>query len=130
MKDIFVKGSKKKHEFIVKENDIAQFENGIVHAVCATFTLARELEWSSRLFVLEMKDSDEEGIGTRLEIQHVSPALVGEKVEITATVESLVKNELICTVEANVGERTVAIGKTGQKIVKKEKLDALMQSLK
>ena len=39
---------------------------GLVHTVLSTFALGRELEWAARLFVLEMKSVDEEGIGTEL----------------------------------------------------------------
>ena len=39
---------------------------GLVHTVLSTFALGRELKWVARLFVLEMKSVDEEGIGTEL----------------------------------------------------------------
>jgi fluoroacetyl-CoA thioesterase len=130
MKLIFGVGDKKKHSFRVKNDDIAQFESGKVHDVCATFTLAREIEWATRLFVLEMKDIDEEGIGTSLSIEHKSPAIINEVVEILAEVKSIIKNELICSYEAKVGERVIATGQTGQKILKKDKLVQIFDKLK
>lgn len=130
MKNIFNIGDKKVYKKIVKQSDIAQFDSVTVHEVCSTFSLAQAAEWSSRLFVLEMKETDEEGTGTMLTINHKSPALLDDEVEITAFVKEINGNELICNYEAKVGERVVAVGETGQKVLKKEKIDKLFSSLK
>ena len=122
MKDIFRPGDQKRHRFIVLEQDTAQFNGHVVHAVCSTFTLAREMEWAGRLFVLDMCDPGEEGIGTSLHIDHISPARVGDTVEVIATYKSFVNTELVCQITVNVGKRTVAKGYTGQKILSKEKI--------
>ncbi|MFD2512425.1 thioesterase family protein [Pontibacter locisalis] len=106
----------------VTSADFARFDDGLVHAVCSTFSLAQAAEWAGRLFVLDLKEEDEEGIGTCLTINHKSPAFEGEKVEITAVLEKLEGNEVTCVYTAKVGERLIADGKTGQKILKKEKL--------
>jgi fluoroacetyl-CoA thioesterase len=127
MKNLFSPGAKKVYQKTVTEADFARFETGLVHPVCSTFSLAQAIEWASRLFVLEMKDVDEEGIGTMLTIKHCSPAFPGEKVTIEATVKTLEHNELICTYEAKVGDRLIAEGETGQKILKKEKLNRLFK---
>lgn len=125
MKEIFKPGDKKKITKIVTEQDVVIFHEEILHPVYATFALARDFEWSSRLFFLEMKHDDEEGVGTFLQINHLSPALINEEVTIIATVESITGNELICIIEARSGERIIATGKTGQKMLKKEKLKKL-----
>jgi fluoroacetyl-CoA thioesterase len=108
--------------YTVQAGDVAAFNGEIVHHVCSTFVLAREIEWTTRQFVLEIREDDEEGIGTHVSIEHKSPAFVGEAIIFTARIEQLTGNELICTYEARVGDRLIAIGKTGQKILKKEKL--------
>jgi len=130
MKNIFKPGDTKVYNKIVTEKDVVAFEGVKVHDVYATFALARDMEWSSRLFVLDLKEEDEEGIGTALKIIHKGPALVGEKVEITATVKLIQGNELICDIIAKVRTRVVAEGKTGQKVLKKEKIDAIFNTLK
>lgn len=109
------------------ESDCAIFNGELLHRVCSTFALARDFEWSSRLFFLEMRDDDEEGVGTMLSIDHKSPAFVEEEILFTATVERVERNELICVIEAKVADRIVATGKTGQKMLKKEKLSALFK---
>ncbi|MFY0592717.1 thioesterase family protein [Roseivirga sp.] len=129
MKDVFVSGDVKSHDFQVSEDHLALFETGLVHSVCSTFVLAREIEWSSRLFVLEMCQENEEGVGTMLQIDHKSPAFVGDAVMIQAKVESLLRNELICSIEVKVGDRLIATGKTGQKIMSKERINQIFTSL-
>ncbi|OKL39640.1 thioesterase family protein [Pontibacter flavimaris] len=106
--------------------DFARFEDGLVHAVCSTFSLAQAAEWAGRLFVLEMKAEDEEGIGISLTINHKSPAFEGEDVELVATLKKQEGNKVICSFTAKVGERLVAEGETGQKILKKEKLAKIL----
>ena len=122
MKVIFKPGDVKAFNKKVKESDVAAFHGTMLHPVYATFALARDFGWSSRLFFLEMKEDDEEGVGTFLQIEHHSPAQIGEEVHICATIESINGNELICIIEARSGERIIATGKTGQKMLKKEKL--------
>lgn len=67
--------------------DFARFDDGLVHAVCSTFALAQAAEWAGRLFVLDIKGADEEGIGTFLTINHKAPAFEGEEVEFIATLQ-------------------------------------------
>lgn len=122
MKNPFQIGDKKHFRKRVLPEETARFDSGEVHPFYGTFALARDAEWSSRLFVLDMKEEDEEGIGTFVEVQHLSPALVGDEVEFTAVLVEQQKNNVICSIEAKVGERMIAKGRTGQKILKKEKL--------
>lgn len=107
---------------VVAEADVAAFHGQVVHPVCSTFTIAREAEWTTRLFVLAMKEEDEEGVGTFITVNHKAPAFVGEEIKFAGRVESLIGHELICAFEAKVGDRLIAEGKTGQKIFKKETL--------
>jgi len=125
MKNIFKPGDQKSFKRTVLESDCAIFNGELLHRVCSTFALARDFEWSSRLFFLEMKEENEEGVGTMLSIDHKNPAFVGEEILFVATAEKIERNELICSIEAKVGDRIIATGKTGQKMLKKEKLKAL-----
>ena len=129
MKDVFKSGDKKYHIKVVTEKDLASFGSGNVHPVCSTFAIAREMEWSSRLFVLEMLDEDEEGIGTKLELSHESPALVNERLDIKAVVHSLDQHEIICDISVKVGNRLIAKGITAQKVLKKSKIESLINNI-
>jgi fluoroacetyl-CoA thioesterase len=125
MKQIFKAGDIKEYRTVVKPQDVAGFHGAVVHKVCSTFALARDIEWTTRQFVLDIKDPDEEGIGTYLQIQHQGPAFVGEEITFRGIFESLTDNELVCSFEARVGDRAIARGKTGQKILKLEKIRSI-----
>jgi fluoroacetyl-CoA thioesterase len=125
MKTTFAIGDKKKYTKTVQAGDVASFNGEVVHPVCSTFVLAREVEWTTRQFVLEMKDEDEEGVGTHLTIEHKAPAFIGEEILFTGKIEQINGHELTCSFEASVGSRVIAVGKTGQKIMKKEKINKL-----
>ncbi len=131
VKAIFNIGDKRQYWHIVTENkDTASFFGEEVHPVYATFAIARDAEWSSRLFVLEMKEAHEEGIGTFVEIKHIAPALVGEEVIFEAEIIELEKNKVNCSIVAKVADRIIATGKTGQKIIEKEKLKKYFESFR
>ncbi len=130
MKQVYQIGDIKKYSFKVTERDVAQFKQQSVHQVCATFTLAREIEWCTRLFVIDMLELHEEGIGTRLHIEHQSPALLGQEVLIKGEIQSIVKNEIVCSFLATVNDRVIAQGETGQKILPKDKIQAIFNQLK
>ena len=129
MKNPFQPGDQKVYEKVVKESETASFEQEQVHPVYSTFALARDAEWTCRLFVHEMKEADEEGIGTMITVHHRSPAKIGSTVTFEATIKSIEGNEIICNYLAKVNDRLIAEGEQGQKIVKKEKLKKLFEEL-
>ena len=129
VKNPFNAGDMKTFSRTITEADTARFDSGEVHAVYSTFALARDAEWSGRLFVLEMKEEGEEGIGTGITVKHHAPALVGEGIEFRATLVEVSRNEVVTDYTARVGERLVAEGRQWQKILRKEKLEALFNSL-
>lgn len=127
MKQLFKLGDTKVFKRKVVADDQAIFHGEVLHKVCSTFALARDMEWSSRLFFIEMRDDDEEGVGTHLSIDHLNPAFIDDELEISATVAELSKNELICDVVVRVGEKVIATGKTGQRMLKKERLKEIFK---
>lgn len=130
MKNPFQAGDTKQLHFLVTEEKLARFETGVVHEVYGTFALGQDAEWTCRQFVLAMKEEGEEGIGTFLTIDHVSPALLGAEVVITALLEEVNDREVICTYEAHHKDRLIAKGRTGQKILIKARFDAYLNKLK
>lgn len=130
MKQLFKYGDTKEFYKVVSKKDTAKFNGVEVHPYYSTFALARDAEWSSRLFVLDMKEIDEEGIGTFVNIKHVSPALVGDEVRFIATIKSVVHNEVVCKITAKVNGRLIAKIETGQKILNSDELEALKRKAK
>ena len=130
MKSVCAVGDIRKITKIVTEADLATFETGNVHPFYATFALGRDVEWACRQFVLDMKDDDEEGIGTFLNITHKSPAMLGDEVEIRAILTELHGNTVNCSFVVPIADRLVAEGTQGQKILKREKLDRLIDQIR
>lgn len=129
MLTIFNEGDILYYEKKINATDIAAFESGVVHNVYATFALARDAEWSGRQFVLQMKENDEEGIGTYISVEHVSPAFVNETIIFKAIYKKTNGNEIINDYEAYVSDRLIAKGTQKQKILKKQKIDAMFESI-
>ncbi|MBO9730833.1 MAG: hypothetical protein J7623_19490 [Chitinophaga sp.] len=129
MYPLFKPGDTRQFSRIVRPEDSAGFDTGNVHPVYATFALARDAEWCCRLFVLEMKEAHEEGIGTRLTVEHLRPAPVGSEVVFTATITQLQHHEITCSYEAVSGGKIIATGIQVQKILTKEKLERLFAGL-
>jgi len=125
MLSLFKPGDTKHFSRVVRPEDCASFDSGHVHPVYATFALARDAEWCCRLFVLDMKETTEEGIGTRLTVEHLSPALTGSRVDFTAVITQIQHHEITCSYEAVCNGRVVATGIQVQKILSKEKLEKL-----
>lgn len=126
MKNFFKKGDTKSYTKVIQPNEIAQFESGTVHDVYSTFSIAKDAEWSGRLFVLDMKEEGEEGIGTSISVEHKGPAFVGQEVTFIATFQEINdKKEIITSFQAFVGNRLIAQGLQGQRILPKVKIDAI-----
>jgi predicted thioesterase len=56
--------------------------------------------------------------------------MLGDEVEIVATLTEIDGNAVNCTLLVKVGDRVVAEGSQGQKILKKEKVERLIQQIR
>lgn len=129
LKNNFQPGDIKQYETTVTDEKLARFDSGLVHPVYSTFALGKDAEWTCRLFVLEMKETGEEGVGSYLSIEHLYPAPLGSSVRFEASLESVKGNEIICTFEAFANGEMIARGRQGQKIIDKQKFDQLLQRI-
>jgi fluoroacetyl-CoA thioesterase len=129
MKNPFLPGDQKHFETLVTEEKLARFDSGLVHPVYSTFALGKDVEWACRLFVLEMKEEGEEGVGAALSIEHLYPAPLGSIVRIEATLVSVIGKEIICTYEAFANGFKIANGHQSQKIINKARFDQLLQGI-
>jgi len=102
---------------VVGPEDTASFGGVEVHPVCSTFAMAREAEWACRQFVLKLREDHEEGIGNGLTIEHKAPALVGQKVDLIATLVSCQGMDVLCSWEALANGRLLATGTCSQKVL-------------
>jgi predicted thioesterase len=132
MKNSCTVGDTRHFERTVTEADLARFEAGLVHPLYSTFALARDAEWTCRLFVLDLLEAGEEGIGQAVSVTHHAPALLGETVRFEATLTELTGNKVVCSYTAHVGSRLIATGTQTQYVLDKarfaEKLHRLHTS--
>jgi fluoroacetyl-CoA thioesterase len=126
----FQSGDQKSIEITVTDDKLARFDAGLVHPVYSTFALGKDVEWACRLFVLEMKEAGEEGIGSYLSINHLYPAPLGSSVKILATLVSVTGIEVACVWEAFSNGHKIAEGLQNQKIVNKARFDQLIESVR
>ena len=129
MKRQFQPGDTRQWRHVVTLADTATFANGLVHPVYATFALARDAEFACRQFVLEAREDHEEGIGTYVSVEHLSGALPGALIDFTAKVEEMNGNTLVCTWQAYERDRLIAQGKQIQKILSRDRLQSIFESL-
>lgn len=125
MKQLFKYGDTKEFYKKVGKKDVASFNGVVVHPYYSTYAVARDAEWTSRQFVIDMKEVGEEGVGTYVHVDHKSPAPVGSEVRFIATIKSVERNEIKCTITAKVGNRLIATIETGQKILDEDELESL-----
>ncbi|MEN3041598.1 MAG: hotdog domain-containing protein [Bacteroidia bacterium] len=119
MRQPFRIGDQKRYRTQVTADKVAQFHGQVVHPYYSTFALAQDAEWACRLFVLDMKEEDEEGIGTYLSVHHISAVPQGSEVEIVATLLWVRDQTVHCSYEVWWENQRVAYGEQTQKVLKK-----------
>jgi predicted thioesterase len=85
------------------------------------------MELAARMVLAPHLEDHEEGIGSHLSIDHVSPAPLAHVVRVTARAVELGPTTLVCECIAYDGERVVGRGKQIQRILPKTKLAQLLQ---
>ncbi len=106
------------------------FDGVVVHQVYSTWSMAHHMELAARMVLAPHLEHHEEGIGSHLSIDHVSPAPVGHKLRIIATAVELHGTTLVCEVVAYDGQRTVGRGKQVQRVLPRATLHALIERAK
>lgn len=129
MKNPFQPGDRKFYQVVVNEHRLARFDAGLVHPVYGTFALGQDAEWVCRLFVLDMLETNEEGVGSYLSIRHASPAPLGATVELVAELVSVEQNRIRCRWSANWDGNLIAEGEQEQLIVDAKRFSARLQEL-
>jgi hypothetical protein len=95
------------HSFEVLKVHFPDFGSGVIHMVCATYKLVKE--WTTKQFVIKILDKD--------------------KVLNITSVKSIVTNEIRVSYDVCVDNRTIARGKTGQKVNRIDKINSYLSSL-
>jgi fluoroacetyl-CoA thioesterase len=103
-------------------------ELGPVHPVYATYTMAKHFEEAGRKLLLRHLDPGEAGIGSRVSVEHLAPAWVGDAVRVTARCVEVRGNRLTCAcVAVDAGGRELGRGTTEQVVLPEEALQARLR---
>ena len=99
-------------------------ELGKVHPVYATYTMAKHFEEASRKLLLRHKDDGEEGIGSKVAVEHLAPSWVGDRLTIEARCTAVTGNRITCACTAtDSAGREVGRGSTEQVVLLRAALD-------
>lgn len=83
----------------VTKDMFAQFEGEVVHPAYSTVSMVYHMEWISRQLLVPYLEEHEEGMGSAVNVKHISPSGLGTTIEVKAIVTSVKKKELITEVE-------------------------------
>ncbi|MFI8684294.1 thioesterase family protein [Rossellomorea sp. NPDC077527] len=102
----------------------AQFEGEVVHPVYSTVSMVYHMEWASRKIILPYLENHEEGMGAKVNVEHMAPAKSGSFLEIKANVIKYERNVILTevTVIDKENGRIVGKGEVKQVVLPKEKI--------
>jgi predicted thioesterase len=123
-------------ETIVTDEMTVDFEHpddpqlGKLHPVYATYWMAKHMELAGRKIILPFLEEGEEGIGSKVSVDHLASALPGMKVRILAEHSHTKGNRIYarCTAWNELGD-LIGEGQTEQVILPKTKLMRIFQKL-
>lgn len=123
-------------ETTVTEEMTVDFEHpddpqlGKLHPVYATYWMAKHMELAGRKIILPFLEEGEEGIGSKVSVDHLASALPGMKVRIVAEHLRTEGNRVHaqCTAWNELGDR-IGVGYTEQVILPRAKLLRIFEKL-
>ncbi|MCH7703302.1 MAG: hypothetical protein IID37_16620 [Planctomycetes bacterium] len=124
MKDSFEPGIVRQIEVVVTEDMCPAFDGIVVHRVYSTWSMVHHMELAARRVLVDYLEEDEEGIGTRIAVDHRSPAAVGTRVRVRAELTERTDRRVVCELEAYDGTRLLARGRQIQIVMNKQRLKA------
>ena len=103
----------------------AQFEGNVVHPVYSTVSMVYHMEWASRKVILPYLEDHEEGMGAKVNVEHMAPAKTGSLLEIRANVIEYEGNVIVTevTVRERENGRLIGKGEVKQVVLPKEKIN-------
>lgn len=103
------------------------FDGVVVHRVYSTWALGHQMETAARRVLVPYLEAHEEGMGTHLSVDHLSPAPVGCSVRVVAEATEVTEDRLVCEVRAYAGDRLVAQGRQVQRVLPKSVIREIIE---
>jgi predicted thioesterase len=116
MKPTLKAGISASREFLVGRESTIDFM-GEDARVYATPMLVRDIEITCRELLLPHLDSGEDSVGTRIDIEHLAPTLLGMRVTVTAKLVELKGRAATFEVSASDGVEPVCRGRHARFVV-------------
>ncbi|HUG77494.1 MAG TPA: thioesterase family protein [Burkholderiales bacterium] len=119
MKPSLAAGLKASRAFSVERERTIDFM-GEDARVYATPMLVRDIEITCRDLLLAHLDPGEDSVGTRVEIDHLAPTLLGMNVTVQAKILELKGRAVVFEIEAKDEQDTICRGRHGRFVVSVE----------
>ena len=110
MKPSLQAGIAGKRDFRVERESTIGFM-GEEARVYATPMLVRDIEITCRELLLQHLDPGEDSVGTRVEIDHLAPTLLGMKVSVEATIAEVKGRAVVFEVQASDDKEKICRGR-------------------
>ncbi len=103
---------------------------GKLHAVYATYWMAKHMELAGRMIILPFLEPHEDGIGSKVDVNHLASALPSMKIKIVATHTHTEGNRIFATMQVwnELGD-LIGEGSTEQVFLPKAKLERMFAKL-
>jgi fluoroacetyl-CoA thioesterase len=115
-------GERVSHSVTVGPEMTARLFEREVHPVYATAWMVRHVEEAGRLLVERYLGPDEDATGYAIDLEHLRPAAVGERLTITATATEVEPDRCACTFEVRGQAGVVGRGRFVQRYVRRGRL--------
>lgn len=113
-------GHANRMEFVPEERHTASVVGNA--EVVSTPSLIGFLEMTSHRAILPFVEEGEVSVGTRVEVDHLAAAFLGQPITTEATVASVEGRRITFEVEARQGDKLIMKGRHGRAIVSRERL--------
>lgn len=111
-------------EMVPEERHTASAVGNVGANVVSTPSLIGILEQASHRVILPYVEEGELSVGTRVEVDHLAAAYVGQPITATAQIVAVEGRRITFEVEARQGDRVVMKGRHGRAIVSRDRLMA------
>ena len=109
-------------EIMPEERHTASAVGNIGVNVVSTPSLIGFIEQTSHRAILPFVEEGEVSVGTRVEVDHLAAAYVGQMIATSARIAAVEGRRITFEVEARQGDRLVMKGRHGRAIVSRERL--------
>lgn len=130
MKPGFEPGIRREISVVITPDMCPAFDGVVVHPVYSTWSVAHHMEIAARKVLVDFLEDHEEGIGSHVSVDHLSPCGVGKTVRVCATLTAIEQDHhtrVTCHCTAHEGDRLLARGQQVQVVMSKDTLIRLLE---